>query len=264
VLRGSSEQAHETRVDGSVSMAESVPGQEEERGKQSRARGLIIGIIECILALCFIRSYIKDGNPIVLVIGISFGIVVLRAFILPFVRFRGMKVVYWLCDLYYTVFPLSLMLFATVIAPWFAMAVTLLAIDFLISSTLQGVTKIGVYIDMDVFRTPIRYVSTLVTATLFAYSGEKIILEFHDILIGDAESSPITRRVWNRYIKKINCRKRVYELYVLFYILSVIEKLSGTQLINSAFWMVYKDMALEVLLSFVAIDTYVMNCLRSQ
>lgn len=106
----------------------------------------------------------------------------------------------------------------------------------------------------------ILYISSLATMIIMSYRGKKIIS-----LVDKAFNYGVTNR--NRYsikialffYKRLNIRRRLYELSIFLYILTVMEDFSDIIFLDFSLWINYKMVSLETLLTFVAIDTYIGN-----
>lgn len=108
----------------------------------------------------------------------------------------------------------------------------------------------------------ILYCSTLSTAILVSYQGNNLVILLNKLFrlsASNKESVEISQGLALLFIKYVDFRRRCYEISIGLYVFSVIEKLLNNNLLSLPFWLTYKTVALEVLLSFVAIDTYVRN-----
>lgn len=106
------------------------------------------------------------------------------------------------------------------------------------------------------------YCSTLATAVLVSYQGNALVVLVNKLFrfsTSNKSSVEITEKLALMFIKYADFRRRCYEISIALYIFSVIEKLLNKNLLSLPFWLTYKTVALEVLLSFVAIDSYVRN-----
>jgi hypothetical protein len=62
---------------------------------------------------------------------------------------------------------------------------------------------------------------------------------------------------FDKFFRTLNSRRRAYELGIVVYMLGVVDKLNGSPLLTASWWSDIKDVSLEVLLTFLAIDTYI-------
>lgn len=106
------------------------------------------------------------------------------------------------------------------------------------------------------------YCSTLATVILASYQGNNLIIlvnKLFQISTNNKNSVEITEKFALLFVKYADFRRRCYEISIALYIFSVIEKLLNKNLLSLPLWLTYKTVALEVLLSFIAIDSYVRN-----
>jgi hypothetical protein len=106
------------------------------------------------------------------------------------------------------------------------------------------------------------YCSTLATVILASYQGNNLIILVNKLFrISSNNKNPveITEKFALLFVKYADFRRRCYEISIALYIFSVIEKLFNKNLLSLPLWLTYKTVALEVLLSFIAIDSYVRN-----
>lgn len=141
-----------------------------------------------------------------------------------------------------------------------AALITWMLITLLFSGLLWVVIFLGVGIDVSQFEKPILYISILITAVSLSYYGEGIIYLFDRLSRVSATNSTDTPKNLALFIiRHINLRRRTYELSIILYIFSVFERLSETEILRYKLWIEYKTVALEVLITLVAIDTYLRN-----
>jgi hypothetical protein len=123
-----------------------------------------------------------------------------------------------------------------------------------------GLVYLDIVVDQNLFELPILYCSTLFTLVILSYFGDKTIVALDKILsIGATNKNEESRNIAKYILKLINVRRRIYELSIILYVLSVIEDMSTISLISINIWEAYKEIALEVLITYVAIDGYVSN-----
>jgi len=104
----------------------------------------------------------------------------------------------------------------------------------------------------------ILYLSLLITIIIFAYKGVYLTHYFHSkILNNKGKAHTYSNKATVRILSAINFRRRIYEIMIIMYIISSIEKLSIDFMIDNIYWQNYSKISLEILLSFVAIDGYV-------
>jgi hypothetical protein len=106
------------------------------------------------------------------------------------------------------------------------------------------------------------YCSSLATAILVSYQGNKLVILFSKLMsmsVTNKESGQVTQNLALLFNQYLDFRRRCYEISIGLYFLSVIEKLSNVDPLTFPIWLSYKTVAFEILLSFVAIDTYVRN-----
>lgn len=104
------------------------------------------------------------------------------------------------------------------------------------------------------------YISSLVTMIIMSYKGEVIITLVDKTLnYGVMNRNKYSIKIALFFYKRFNIRRRLYELSIVLYILTVMESFSNITFINFSLWTNYKMVSLETLLTFVAIDTYISN-----
>jgi hypothetical protein len=169
----------------------------------------------------------------------------------------------WIFGLFYLVATIGMSIFLLVMS--FYLVWALLTISFRGSAWLIDYFQIF-NIDWEEVNKPIFYLSTLVTAVSFSYFGDNIVILLDRFFryVSNNNKDELTKNLALIFNKYIDFRRRCYEISILFYIVSVIERFSSADLIPFSFWMTYKSVALEVLISFVAIDTYIRNYPRKR
>lgn len=102
------------------------------------------------------------------------------------------------------------------------------------------------------------YFTTLIILLIIAYRGSQLISFFFKLFssfkLTSSDKSKIN--LINKVLEVTFLRRRVYEFSIIIMILSSIEKFSNTSIINNLLWVNYSEVSLEVLVTFVAIDTY--------
>lgn len=229
--------------------------------KESILLGTTILILTLILFSLFFYSQVYLLLPLCLISGI-FSVSI---FTRPFKKYRIVKVfdffASWVLGIFYiigTIFLSFALIYVSVILVWGLLKI---ALDFIVTLLQHYEILINYNIEYD---TGVIYISSLIAAIIMSYFGNNIIVLI-DKLLGYAATNKTDtpRKISLLIFKHINLRKRVYELSIIMYVLSVIETLSNTSILNNIFWTTYKPVALEVMLTFVAFDTYIMNFYRS-
>jgi hypothetical protein len=232
----------------------------EVKLKESILIGTTFLILTLILFTLFFYNHVYLLLPLCLISGI-FSISILTR---PFKKNRIVKVfdffASWILGIFYLIGTIWLsfaLIYLSVIIVW---AILKIALDFIII-LLQHYEVLNNYnVKYD---TAVIYISSLIAAIIMSYFGQYIIVLIDKIFGYSATNKTDTpRKISLLIFKHINLRKRVYELSIIMYVLSVIETLTNTLILNNIFWITYKPVALEVMLTFVAFDTYIMNFYR--
>ncbi|RYL93422.1 hypothetical protein EWI07_07370 [Sporolactobacillus sp. THM7-4] len=219
-------------------------------------------IIAIILFAISIHGKIVFLLPLSLIIGISSISIYTR----PLKNYRIIKV--------YDIFAswvLGIIYFIVTIGLSFALiSLSVILVWGLLNVALKGIIILLQHYDVlrsdhIKYESSVIYISSLVAAVSMSYFGNKIIYLIDKILGYSAVNKTETaRKISIVILTRLNLRKRVYELSIILYILSVIDTLSNTTIINNVLWNTYKPIALEVMLTFVAVDTYLMTFFQNK
>lgn len=102
------------------------------------------------------------------------------------------------------------------------------------------------------------YVTYLVSTTIFAYKGSSLVKFLNRYYLNKkGDISEAIRTLTQRFLQAFFFRRRAYELMIIMYILSNIEKFIKKPLFNFELWTSLSSVSLEVLLTFIAIDSYI-------
>jgi hypothetical protein len=146
---------------------------------------------------------------------------------------------------------------------WLIVLSTMLSWAILIlifRGVIELINLTGNELDSNTYEKPILFIATLITGIALSYKGEFLLLVFHKILnVGNLNKKDYSRPIANRILQISNLRKRFYEFSIILYALKVFEDLSKTTVVSWEIWSSYKAVAIEVLLTFVAIDGYINN-----
>lgn len=104
----------------------------------------------------------------------------------------------------------------------------------------------------------VTYVFLVIAIILFAYKGVYLTHLFQRRFSKNkGELRTRINELTVKMVSVINFRRRIYEIMILMYILSFIEKTSVNFNIKNIYWTNYSEISLEILLTFVVIDGYV-------
>lgn len=226
---------------------------------------LVLGSILLLSSFFTVKAYHNNRDGVLLlVVGVFGGVISLLVLTLPLNRFRPVNALHRLLGWCLGILQVALVFFVAFFSTLFTITVVFFAINAIIRVVILAVKLFGIHFDIEVLRTSVLYLSALLTAIISAYYGDKVMLKLHNVLLDDGEMKEVTKALALRVFRLIDFRRRVYEISILLYAISVIEKMSETVLTDWEIWMDYKEVTLEVLLSFVAIDAYVRNYLRTK
>lgn len=231
--------------------------------KRDQKIEISFGIILILFSLLTWIIYFFQGGIALLLMGIFSSLLAIASVTRPIKNLRIIKfydfLFGWIMGILYIVSIIGIsfiLVFMSIFLLWVSLTGVFKGITWLLN--FYHIFEI----DWNEANKPIFYCSTLSTVVLLSYFGEKIILILNRLLkYGSSstvgiETSKSLALLLNKYI---DYRQRCYQISIGLYIFSVIEKLSNANLITYPLWMSYKSVALEVLLSFVAIDSYVQN-----
>lgn len=128
----------------------------------------------------------------------------------------------------------------------------LLTFVFLNSIPLLAVTAYEKYFGVDLPDKMILYIVLTVTTNIFALYGNKLIKVF--LKLTQSKDLKLEERLLPLFRVQY-IRGYMYMLFCLSYISANIEKFAGLTLIDWSVWVIYKDILIEVFLTFVAVDT---------
>lgn len=100
------------------------------------------------------------------------------------------------------------------------------------------------------------YFMYLISVLVFSYWGKYALKIFNKIFNEEGDIHNVIRTFTKRLFKLVHFRRRAYELMILLYIISVIEKFSQP-IFSFPIWTSLLSVSLEVLLTFIAIDSYI-------
>jgi len=108
------------------------------------------------------------------------------------------------------------------------------------------------------------YFLALITLLIFAYKGSQLITLFFKLFssfrLTSSDKSKI--KLVNKALEVAFFRRRAYEFSIVVMIISSIGEFTNTSLINNLLWINYSEVSLEVLVAFVAIDTYLQTFVK--
>lgn len=223
---------------------------------------IIIGITLLIISLAFgIIFYLYYPTLLVLsIFALLLGISIITRPIkeLKIVQYYDL-IVGWIMGMIYliAIVVMSLILvFLSVLLTW-----ALLTIGFKCMAWIFGYVD-NINMNWEEDNKALIYCSSLATAILVSYQGNRLVLllsKLFRFLASNKESGQLSQGLALLLIKHLDFRRRCYEISIGLYVFSVIEKLVNNNLLSLPLWLMYKTVALEVLLSFVAIDSYIRN-----
>jgi len=103
---------------------------------------------------------------------------------------------------------------------------------------------------------PIIFISALVSCCSISYFGEKLIKLFPMFSDNKREKVILAGKI---ALKILNPRKLIYIVTILFYIISNIERLNGSQIVAWEWWGNLSQVIDALLISFIAIDTFLLT-----
>lgn len=109
------------------------------------------------------------------------------------------------------------------------------------------------------------YSISLITLLLFAYKGKEIIQLFFSVLNGRTLNRGIDRlkEKWiHKALEIAFFRRRAYEFSILIMIIASIEKFMEIPFFDNMYWINFSKVSFEVLITYVAIDTYIQTFLK--
>lgn len=235
---------------------------EDESQVKDNKLDVISGIILVLIAMIIWTVFYYNNSIFYLVLATFATAFSFSVLLGPFSKFFVIRVLLkflgWIIGIYYllVIFLLSCLLI-------FLSGMIIFASVTIISKCFFWLLEtIDIYVSEDLTSKPILYLSILLTGISLSYYGEKVISLLDKILsIGSTNKNGISKNIAILILKYVDLRRRFYEFSILLYILTVCEDLSQMTFITADIWVDYKSVALEVLLTFVAIDGYVSNFL---
>lgn len=225
---------------------------------------VLIGLLILISFFC-IRYYVVNRSGFSLLIpGVLSGVTALSLITLPFNHLKIVKGLHWLIGWVVGIPYFLGVIFTALTSSLFTTAIVFVLIMALISLIISGLGLFGIQIDIEIFKKSILYFTSLSTALIISYFGDRLMLRLYGILLDDGETKEVVKTFGVRVYRLIDYRRRVYEFSIFLYVFSVIERLSGLDLITWSTWLNYKEVALEILLSFVAVDAYVQTYFKNK
>lgn len=102
------------------------------------------------------------------------------------------------------------------------------------------------------------YVSLVFAIVVFSYRGLYVLYYFQKcILLNETKYEEFIKGLTLKSMRVVDFRRRAYEIATILYIISVIERLHGSAFFSNLVWTNSMKVALEVLLTFIAIDRYI-------
>lgn len=107
------------------------------------------------------------------------------------------------------------------------------------------------------------YQALLVSIVVFAYFGRKITIYTYKYTSNEhSQAHKDIQSLIDKALSVFFFRRRAYELVILLTILSTLDKLYGSPIIDSDFWNTISKISFESLITFVAIDSYYINFIK--
>ena len=170
----------------------------------------------------------------------------------PFEKYKAIQVVFLLVQKIINFLILVLGIYQAIVIP-IGVFLIIMLIPLISWIIIFHILNITVRVSEAIY-----YFSFLFSIVLFSYKGKRI-LDYFLVLIKKlgTGSQPGVVYLSTKFFNRLCFRRRIYELMIFVNIFSTMEKLIGTSIIKLNLWISYSKVSLEVLISFVAIDSYV-------